>query len=320
MRALVVVTLLVGFACAPPQPGAPPGEGGEWTTELPPLPLGPRQETGVAVLDGEMYVVGGFDETNGVTPFVEAWDPALGRWREVAELPVALHHANVAATGGKLYVLGFLVGGGFFADPRGFVYDPADDEWTPIAPLPPSTDRGGGATAVIDGDIFVIGGIRGSPSTEVHRYDPDADAYTQVASLPEPRDHLVAGVIDGTIVVVGGREGPIRTHEPSVFLYDPVADAWSEGASMPTSRAGHAGAVLGGKIFVFGGEGADVDSGVFHQNEAYDLASDTWERLAPMPTPRHGLGAAAIDGVIYLAGGGDLIGLEAVDTHESYTP
>ena len=61
MRPLLALALIFA-ACAPlPGEGEGEGEGGSWT-EMPELPLGPRQETGVAVLDGEMYVVGGFDE------------------------------------------------------------------------------------------------------------------------------------------------------------------------------------------------------------------------------------------------------------------
>src|SRR5690349_23633942 len=46
-----------------------------------PLAAGPRQETAVVAVAGEIYVIGGFDEQSRVVADVEAFDPALGTWR-----------------------------------------------------------------------------------------------------------------------------------------------------------------------------------------------------------------------------------------------
>src|SRR5262245_49846246 len=64
---------------------------------LAPLPGGPRQETGVAVLGGRIYVVGGFDRNSRIVATVEQYDPETNRWQTRKTLPMALHHANVAA-------------------------------------------------------------------------------------------------------------------------------------------------------------------------------------------------------------------------------
>lgn len=311
------------LACAPTtagpeQPIAPTGDEGRWST-LASLPDGPRQEIGVAALDGEVFVVGGFDDLGTIVTEVTAYDPTSDTWRRVADLPFPLHHANVAAAGGKLVVAGSLTGGGFTADGRVLRYDPDADEWSEGLPLPASTERGGSAVAVIDDHVYVIGGLRGSAVTDVSRYDVSADAWESLPPLPEPRDHVVAGALDGRVYVAGGRQRSIGSHRPSLFVFDPADNSWSDGAPMPTSRAGAAAAVLDGKLYVFGGEGnPDEDSGVFPHTEAYDYETDEWTLLAPMPAPRHGMGAAAIGDTLYVPGGGTRDGFAATAVHEAF--
>jgi N-acetylneuraminic acid mutarotase len=319
----VAPALLAALACAPPPDGeppvSPPGEGGSWQ-QLAPLAGGPRQETGVATLDGEVYVVGGFDASRGVTSMVEAYDPATDRWRRVADTPLALHHANVGAAAGKLVIAGFLTGGGFVENDRVFVYDPAQDAWSEGEPLPPGTARGGSAVAVLDDEVYVIGGRGSGARADVARYDPSDDSWELLPSLPEPRDHVVAGVIDSKIYVAGGRLLNIGAHRADTWVFDPGDESWSAVADMPTSRAGAAGAALDGRLYVFGGEGSDTETGVFEQVEAYDPAEDAWERLAAMPLPRHGMGAAALADRIYVPGGGDIINIVPTDHHDSFVP
>lgn len=302
------------------QPVTETGEEGGWQTKAA-LAQGPRQEVAVLTLDDEIFVVGGFDETAAVVPTVEAYRPADDSWRSITDLPIALHHPNAAVHEGKLYVLGSLTGITFSADPRGWVYDPADETWTALAPLPAGTDRGGGVAVAFGEHIYVFGGVRSGAVDDVSRYHPASDSWETLGALPQPRDHLVGAAVGERIYLVGGREGGIPSHEPTVFIYNPDDDSYAEGAPMLTSRGGAAGCVLDDKIYVLGGEGYDGDdTGVFPHVEAYDPATDTWEALAPMPTPRHGMGAAALDGVIYVPGGADVWGLAAVDDHEAFVP
>lgn len=323
-QAVLALSLSSALGCAPTaggaQPVAPTGTAGEWSLRAP-LPEGPRQEVAVAALAGEVYVLGGFDNFGTVQPDVTAYDPASDSWRAVAPLPFALHHANVAAAGGKLVVAGSLTGLAFTADARVLLYEPSEDAWSEGVPLPTGTERGGAAVAVIDDQVYVIGGLRGGAVTDVSRYDVSEDSWESLPALPEPRDHLVAGAIDGRVYAAGGRERSISSHDPSVFIYDPSRDEWSEGAPMPTSRAGAAAAVLDGRLYVFGGEGdATAESGVFPQAEVYDPETDEWSLLAPMRTPRHGMGAAAVGDTLFIPGGGVRESFAATDVNEAFRP
>ena len=60
----------------------------------------------MAVLDGKLYAVGGFNGDDGNLSSVERYDPAVGAWEAVAPMALARFGAGVAALEGKLYALG----------------------------------------------------------------------------------------------------------------------------------------------------------------------------------------------------------------------
>ena len=293
--------------------------GDAWTT-LPPLPGGARQETGVVSVDGELWVLGGFDAAGRIVALVEIYDPRAGDWRRGPDLPLPMHHANVAVVDGSVYVAGYLTGPSFAADGSVFTLD-ASGTWVRRQPMPEGTPRGASGVAVADGMLYVAGGFRGSAVDDFSAYDPATDRWTVLAALPLAADHLVAGAIDGIVYAAGGRGGRIASHRPRLDAYDPASGRWSGLAPMPTSRAGAGAAVLDGRLYVFGGEGNRADAtGVFSETESYDPAEDRWTAHPPMRTPRHGTGAAAVGGAIYVPGGADVAGFGAVAVTEAFTP
>ncbi len=338
MAALLLISLLAA-GCAPAAPtqdgghaaadggdGGPSGgdggsDGGEvltgrWTPAHP-LPV-PLQEVAVVFAAGEVYVLGGFDDRGQVVASVYAYAPDEDRWREAAELPQPVHHANAAVVDDRIYVLGFLRGTGFEARGEAYVYDPAAGGWRDLAPMPADEVRGASGVAVIGRRIYVVGGFRGGAVTDVSSFDTSTETWARAAALPQPLDHLVAGGIDGRVYVAGGRNARIDTHVATTLRYDPETDVWSEGAPMPTSRAGAAGTVHGGRLFVFGGEGAANETGVFDAVESYDPVRDQWAVHTPMGVPRHGTGAASDGKRIIVPGGADRQAFAAVRTVEIF--
>ncbi len=321
-------TAPVGPATATPAPTAPHPTasgrddgalGGTWTT-LPTMPGGARQETGVVSLDGALWVLGGIDGLGRTVGRVEIYDPLNGGWRDGPELPTPVHHANVAALDGTVYVAGFLTGGSFTAQGTVFALGPSG-VWAQRRSLPEGTHRGASGVTVADGKLYVAGGFRGSAVADFSAYDPATDRWTALPDLPVAADHLVAGTIDGIVYAAGGRGGGIGLHRARLDAYDRATMRWSARAPMPTSRAGAAGAVLDGRLYVFGGEGNRAEAtGVFSQTESYDPIMDRWSTHASMPVPRHGTGAAAVGTTIYVPGGADVEGFGAVAVTEAFTP
>lgn len=294
---------------------APPAGASRWIP-LRPFDIGPRQEHPTLAFEDEIWVFGGFDDRIQTLDSVEVYDPATDRWRvDVAPLPRAMHHANVAAVNGRIYVAGYLIEGSFRPDGRVWELDPVANEWTERTSMPERRARGSSAVGVIDGKIYVAGGLAPATVAEFSSYDPSTDRWETLPDLPEPLDHAAAATVDGVLYVLGGRSGGIGGVSGSVYLFDPALGEWTQGADMPTPRGGVATAVVGRRIFVIGGEGnPDTESGVFDDVEAYDTEADTWEVFPPMDVPRHGMGAAAIGNRIYVPGGATTQAFGPVDT------
>ena len=94
-----------------------------------------RSGVGVAVLDGKLYAVGGYD--GGDLSSVERYDPALDAWEAVAPMAPARSRLSVAVLDGKLYAVG---GQNDEEDVDGGIgclverYDPALEVWEAVAP------------------------------------------------------------------------------------------------------------------------------------------------------------------------------------------
>ncbi|WP_033289141.1 Kelch repeat-containing protein [Amycolatopsis jejuensis] len=337
MRRVTTLALGLTLLVAPVVPASadsvqhPPG----WQT-LAPIAGGPRQEHAVAEAGGRVYVAGGVHFTADgrltTTNRVEVYDPRRNSWSEVAPLPVALNHPNLAAVGGRLYVLGGLAGGDSWrAVPDSYVYEPWTGRWTPLPPMPSGTERGSAAMGVRGTRIYLAGGMRtltprdgGLQDTvdTVSSYDVVTGRWETLPSLPQARDHAGGAMIGRTLYVVGGRDRGQANVRGTVYALDLRSLRWTERAPMPTPRGGIATATVAGKIYTFGGEGnpAPGSHSVFAETEAYDAARDTWQRLEPMPVPRHGTAATAVDGTIYLPGGGTEGGGNPVDVNDAYHP
>ena len=133
---------------------------------------------------------------------------------------------------------------------------------------------------VLDGKIYAMGGRDGAASTldTVEVYDPQADSWQRVASMPRRLYKHAAAAMGGKIYVTGGSNGGSVN---SVYVYDPQADAWAQLATMGIVRRYHASAAVGGKLYVFGGFDT---SGYISTAEVYDPASGSWAQ-GPSLTP-----------------------------------
>lgn len=312
----VMAFLALAVGCGDDEPGA--AGPGTWSTHAP-LSLGPRQEMGVAALDGKVYVVGGIDGSRQAVATVEAYDPSTDRWTQRASLPDPMHHVNLAAVGGKLYVVGALSGASFDATGATLVYDPGADAWSPLTSMPSGTERGASGVAVLDdGRIVVAGGLRGGDSvTEASLFDPGTDAWSPLQPLAVARDHLAAANVGGRVYAATGRDDGVL--KAALEVLDASTGSWSRRADIPTARGGVAAGALSGRLVVLGGEGNPADSaGIFHQTESYDPSTDSWRTERSMQTGRHGIGAAVVGNRLFVPGGANREGFGAVTTNESF--
>lgn len=283
--------------------------------ERAPLPGGPRQEIGLAELDGVLFALGGFEGPfAGLSGRVETYDTTTDTWQVRASLPLPGHHVGAGTVAGHVYAIGGLTSLQFQPRDEVFRYRADIDAWEPVAPMP--TARGALAVATVGERLHAIGGFGAGVEVDDHAaYDPAANEWEVLPPLPGARDHTAAAVIDGMIYVIGGR----TPNTARLDRYDPQARRWTTLAPMPTARSGHAVAAIDGKLLVLGGE---VDNRrppnrVFLEAELYDPETNRWVSLPSMPLPRHGMGAAVVDDVVFLPGGATRAGFGATAAHDA---
>ncbi|WP_429911085.1 Kelch repeat-containing protein [Glycocaulis sp.] len=305
-----------------------------WSS-APDLPF-PVQEIYPALLDGTLYVIGGFatgisERPLDISDRVLALTPGVDdSWRDLPRLPAPNHHPQCVGLDGTLYAMG-----GFTTENDGvwsmisrvYTLRPGvDEEWQRGPDLPgPWAEN---VAVALNGRIHVITGRRPSGSqnsTWAHQsdvnahlvLDPETGEWTTLPAAPTARNSAAAAVMNGLIHVVGGRTttgGNTPAHE----VYDPASNSWTSAAPLPQPSRGPRGsgglaaASVGDTLYVFGGEWFEDDGGVYEEVWAWRADTDSWEAVTRMPTPRHGLGAHALDGAIYTIGGAAQRG--AVDT------
>ena len=95
----------------------------------------------------------------------------------------------------------------------------------------------GHAAAAMAGKIYVTGGFdRADSLSSAYVYDPQADAWTQLASMSTARRVHTSAVVGGKLYVFGGFDagGPLSTAE----VYDPASDSWASVTSLTSARGG----------------------------------------------------------------------------------
>ena len=126
-------------------------------------------EVSAAALGGKVYAVCGLTASGSVSRLF-VYDPRRDEWSEGAATPLegGADHCNVAAAGGKLYLLGAIRIGSSFVDGNTYEYDPARNAWQAVARMP--TPRGASGVTAIGSKIYVAGGWREGAAWRRSRY------------------------------------------------------------------------------------------------------------------------------------------------------
>ena len=73
-------------------------------------------------------------------------------------------------------------------------------------------------------------------ANSVYVYDPQADAWTQLASMDIARRNHASAAVGGKLYVFGGygADGDLSTAE----VYDPASDSWVQVSNLTSARHG----------------------------------------------------------------------------------
>uniref|UniRef100_A0A803VJL4 Influenza virus NS1A binding protein n=1 Tax=Ficedula albicollis TaxID=59894 RepID=A0A803VJL4_FICAL len=270
----------------------------------------PRARFQMAVLMGQLYVVGGSNGHSDDLSCGEMYEPEIDDWTPVPELRTNRCNAGVCALNGKLYI----VGG---SDPYGQkglkncdVFDPVTKAWTSCAPLNirkfvEKLGRDGEKRATAE-------------QHQIRDYTKAKPLWllllvADCAGFVAGRHQSAVCELGGYLYIIGGAESWNCLN--SVERYNPENNTWTLMAPMNVARRGAGAAVRDGKLFVAGGfDGTHAVNCV----EMYDPARNEWKMMGSMTTPRSNAGITTVANTIYAVGGFD--GNEFLNTLEVYNP
>ncbi len=255
----------------------------------------------------------------------DASPPGPG-WAALPALPRGPRQETaVVALGRSIYVLG-----GFdrasAVVPTVEAFDVDTGAWRDVAALPEPLHHVN--AAVVDGKLYVLGGLRTLSFTPVGRsyvYDPAGNSWTPRAAMPagSERGAACTGAIAGKIFLAGGfAGGAVKT----LSAYDVAADSWEAGLpdlpEVTDHGAGVAVTVNGaGVLLAIGGRAGAIGS---HRTtvQAYDPVQRAWSPRQAMPTSRGGAAAAVVGSLVIVAGGegNSAAGSGVFATVEAYDP
>lgn len=191
------------------------GSSQAWSA-IAPLPQA-LEAPGGAFLNGEMYVVGGWNTDGDATNGLYAYDPSSQVWTQEANLPEDISGAAVATLNGQLYVAGGCTPGGCSPTSDAvYRYNPLTNSWTQLASYPTAAAFAG--CAGIDGEIVCAGGDDAdsnssltstyiySPSTnQVSEYNPSTNTWS---ALPNSNNAEALGGGSCGMYQIGGGSSP----------------------------------------------------------------------------------------------------------------
>jgi N-acetylneuraminic acid mutarotase len=236
----------------------------QWTSKAP-MPT-PRSGFAIAVYLGKIYVIGG-SVGNGFVGNNEVYNPVSDTWEPKTSMPTPRADLCANIVNDKI----FLIGGKKYSSASPFfnetnlneVYDPANDSWTTKTPIP--TPISGYASAVADGEIYIMGGavrsvsLGNALSTSANQvYNSQTENWSLATQLPYVNSYGAAASTEGFLA-------PARIY------------------------------CIGG---YYGGE-------ITSRSIAYNTENKSWTTEDPMPTPRAYLGIAEVNDVLYCIGGFD---------------
>ncbi|WP_160312788.1 Kelch repeat-containing protein [Jiangella alkaliphila] len=229
-------------------------------------------------------------------------DEPAGEWRPVADSPLTPREAPLAvAVGERILVIGGSDGppcppnADCVAPPAplrdGAAYDPATDEWTPIATAPAPVGGGVDTSVVVGDTVYVLTTIfnqEGTTTRTFQSYDAAADGWAELTPPPGSEWVSLTAVSDRVVAYRGSHEdytgGSLEPLDPlpADLVHDPATDTWSElpvdplGPSYDRRLVGFGdGAVLLASDLV---PNPGLDPPVVHA-ATLDLATGRWTEL-----------------------------------------
>lgn len=258
-------------------------------------------------VNGVIYVFGGVTLQSNV-PYVGSYDPASRSWTSRTPLSTPRALGASAVLGSDIYFLGGRNKQGVLSMLE--KYSTAKDKWEKMTSMP--TARWSLMATSVGDKLYAIGGVSGVGDNRraldiVEVYEPEANSWQSLGSMPEPRQGAAVAAVDGLIYIISGKTvsyaeessgDPITDH---VDVFDPGTDTWKRVANIPVGRAGATAVVNNGLIFVAGG--IDRDGKFPTAIEIFDPGTNEWTAGPSLSLGRSGHMSAQIGSSLIVFGG-----------------
>lgn len=175
----------------------------------------PRSAYGLAVIEGAIYLFGGWDGT-AFTSTVWAYDAAGDRWQERTPMPDARGGVAVSVIGSRAFVAGGRDATGpvaLFA-----AYDPTRDRqggqpWQVLPPLPQPIAEPSGAAVLSQVYVF-------APDGTLSTFNVASESWTSGATPVTPAEHLAVTLLNTDLHIIGtsGTTQPTGYHAQSQVI------------------------------------------------------------------------------------------------------
>ncbi len=233
----------------------------EWTSKRS-MPTA-RSGVAVAVYDNKIYVIGG-NVGEGFVGNNEIYDPHTNTWTTGSSMPTPRADFSAELVNDAIY----LIGGKKYSSSDPFyietniteVYYPANDNWSTKTPLPIAVQ--GYASAVVENNIYILGGSRQSSSGTLSMinnnqvYNTVTDRWSSAAPLPDASSYGAAAATTGysapkAVYYIGGfsREECSQTAR----ILNISNNSWGKVEPMPTARGYLGLLIVNDLLYAIGG-------------------------------------------------------------------
>ncbi len=151
--------------------------------------------------------------------------------------------------------------------------------------------------AQLGGAVYVFGGGEFTQYDHILRFDPVANAVSQVGTLPTAESDVAVAALGGTAYVVGGFDGSSALN--TIVAWSPGTQAHTV-AHLPVALRYAAVAAVPGSLLIIGGSTPNGASDAIYRFQPGAASVQQIGRLSQPVT--HG-GAAALGSTVYLVGG-----------------
>jgi hypothetical protein len=269
----------------------------------------PRHESGLAQVGGKLYLLGGRGSRT-----VDRYDPVTNIWESLDPMPLELHHFQPVVIGSRIYVIGAFTccfpNEEIISDI--YVYNTVTDTWDIEGQMPEERARGSAAAVLHKGKVYLVGGNtaghNGGAVAWVDEYDPQTEQWTVLADAPNARDHSMAAIAYGKLVLTAGRQtalpNPFANPVLATDVYDFTNGTWISTTDIPSPRAGALTVAHGAEVIVAGGE-IDTTTEALATVEAFNVLSSQWRPLQDMNIGRHSGGGVLMNEQMHVVAGSE---------------